>query len=153
MSGFEDLTLGWGGKSFVIPARKMLGAVARIEEVITLQELTAYASRGTAPMARLAQAYGSVLRYAGAAATDDEVYSGLFGDAGPDNANLIADSINTLMVMMIPPHVRRKMNNGEGDGVVRAKGEAPVAGNSSATGKNSSKGTSKQRSRKGGARR
>lgn len=154
MSGFDDIKLGWGGKVYTIPARKALGAIARIEQVITLKELTQFAQRETAPMAMLAQAYGSVLRYAGADVTDEDIYTGMFGAAGQDVSAVIAEAVQTLMLMMIPPAIRAKMDQGGGVPTEpAAKGEEPSRGNSRATGKKPSADTSKQRSRKAGARR
>lgn len=154
MSGFDDIKLGWKGKQYTIPARKALGAIARIEQVITLKELTQYAQRETAPMAMLAQAYGSVLRYAGAEVEDEEVYAGMFGAGGGDMSAAISEAVQALMMMMIPPAIRKRMEAGEPlPTEPTAKDEAPAPGNQRATGKKPSAATSKQRSRKAGARR
>lgn len=106
MAIFDDITLVWNGVDHKIPASRVLGAIARIEDVLTLQELHKFQEeRGTAPMARLSQAYGSLLRYAGAGVTDDEVYVGLF--SGGDSA-VVANSIRQLIFMMIPPTILKK---------------------------------------------
>jgi hypothetical protein len=159
MSSFEDIRLGWDGKSYLIPARKVLGAVARVEEVVTLQELLQYAQRGTAPMGRIAKAFGLVLRYAGADVEDEAVYLGMFGDgaAAADGGvqQQVLTAVTLLMQMMIPPEVRRKVEAGENvktEAPVLAKGEEPKRGNRPATARGASKPTSRQRSRTGGAR-
>lgn len=126
---FEDITLGWNDKNYVIPADRVLGAVARIEHHVTLQELLAYGERGTAPMAVLARAYASVLRYAGAQITDDEVYKGMFSDG--DTLKIVDDLMSGLLGMMLPPEEQQSV-----------KGHNP--GNSRKAGKRSSKRSTKR---------
>ena len=53
MSGFDKVELKWKGQSFVIEPRNVLQLIARVEEVITVDELVKYAARQTAPMAKL----------------------------------------------------------------------------------------------------
>ena len=101
MRAFEDITLNWDGTDHTIPANRVLGAIARIEEVITAHELQTYAQAGTLPMARLAQAFGAVLRYAGAKVTDEDVYVGMFTNTAKVPA--VHAACDTLLVMMVPP--------------------------------------------------
>lgn len=103
MNPFEDITIEWSGTPYVISANKVMGAISRIEEVVTLEELGRFHARGTAPLIKLCQAYGTVLRYAGAKVTDEEIYAGIFTDQG--KARVLA-SVSTLMMMMVPPSVR-----------------------------------------------
>jgi hypothetical protein len=153
MSVFDDIALGWAGKKYVIPARKVLGAIARIEEVMTLQELLRFVQDGNFPMAKIARAYAYVLRYAGAEITDEEVYEGMFPHGGattnPQEVALMA--LQGLMEMMIPPSVKHR-TEGTAPAAVLEPGEkeAPL-GNSPATAKPSSKPTSKLRSHRVGA--
>lgn len=79
MALFEKIQLSWHGSPYVIPADKVMGAICVIEDVITFEELRRYAVRGTAPLGKLAKAYGTVLRYAGAQVADDDVYAEMFG--------------------------------------------------------------------------
>jgi hypothetical protein len=149
MSAFADQKLTWAGKEYVIPARKLLGAIARVEEVITLRELIGFLGAGQFPLAKISQAYGAVLRYAGADLADEEIYEGMFADGSAQVATALA--MQGLMEMMIPPSVRARAN-GNASAPVLAKGEAdPMQGNSSATATPSSKPISKSRSRKAGA--
>jgi len=102
MGSFEDIHLQWADSEYVIRANKVLGAIARIEDVLTLNELQRFSARGTAPMAKLSMAYGAVLRYAGAKVTDEEVYAGMFGSTGT-GADAVVESISALVAMMVPP--------------------------------------------------
>jgi hypothetical protein len=101
MGIFAAKELGWRDETFVIPARRMMGAIAAIEDVITLHELQLFAARKTAPMAKLAMAYGAVLRYAGASIADDDVYAGML--EGGQSATGVAIAISGLLEMMVPP--------------------------------------------------
>lgn len=103
MSGnFEDVHLEWNGQKYTIRKERVLKAIARIEDVVTMVELQRFWERQTTPMAKIAMAYGSVLRYAGAKVTDDEVYIGMFGAEGT-SADQVVLSINNLIEMMVPP--------------------------------------------------
>lgn len=140
MSGsiFEDIKLSWKGQTVLIPARSVLGAIARIEEVITLNELSRHAQSASAPLARIAMAYGRVLRYAGVQVDDDEVYAGMFG--GTESHELVAAAISSLLSMMISPEIRRRIDSGLPlQKPVLAKGEQPPGKRQPARSKSSSR--------------
>lgn len=119
---FDDLRLNWQGKDYVIPARGMLEAVARVEDIITFHELLGYSERKTAPVGKISQAYGSLLRYAGVTISDDEVYSGMFGDLADGAGDSALSAIQTLMMMMVPKDRKTTLTEG---------GAAKVPGKSS----------------------
>lgn len=150
---FDDIKLTWEGKGYTIPARDVMVAIAAIEGHITLQELTQYASRGTAPMGRLSNAYAAVLRVAGADVTDAQVYLGMFSEV--IDHGTISNTVNGLLTMMIPPDVRKRVMAGEPAPKpvlsIGEKEEKP--GNSRAPGKGRSRSTTRRPSGKGGARR
>lgn len=108
MKSFEPIPLYWEGKEYIIPSRKIMPAIARIEDVVTLTELQEYAARGTMPIGKIAMSYGAVLRFAGANITDEEVYSGMFGAEGQDQQATAMIAVQGLMEMMMPPDMRRK---------------------------------------------
>jgi hypothetical protein len=105
MSIFKKVELTWGGQEFEIPPEKVMGAIAVVEEIVTLQDLVGYAQKNSHPMSKMARAYGELLRYAGAKVTDEEVYLGMF--PGNDKASVI-ESIGILLTMMIPPDHLKK---------------------------------------------
>jgi len=129
MGAFDDIPLEWDGVTYTIPANRVLGAVARIEDIITLHELGEYSARGTAPMGKLAKAYGAVLRYAGADLSDEDVYLGMFSGGVSPEAMMVA--INGLVGIMVPPaeqvaqtqekKVRRGRRRGKGSSKKRSK--------------------------------
>jgi hypothetical protein len=100
MSIFDEVILTWQGVDYKIDPDRIMGAIARIEEIITLKELGEYAQKGDAPLAKLAMAYASILKYAGAKVTDAEIYQAMFDRN--DSTNIIG-CINILLAMMIPP--------------------------------------------------
>jgi hypothetical protein len=144
MSAFDDIKLGWRGETHVIPARMSLEAIARIEEIITLEELANAAARGAKPSLRLSRAFASVLRFAGAHVTDEEVYTDLFG-SGMEILLRTQNLATTLQVIMVPPQIRKRLEEQvERAHEVRAVGQAQPSGNrEAASGKASSKPHSK----------
>lgn len=106
---FDDYKMGWGDKEYVIPARQIMGAIAKVEQIVTLSELQVYFMRNAAPLSLLAQAYGAVLRYAGAKVEDADVYAGMFGSGNGDGAEAAA-TVKTclfgLLELMVPPAAR-----------------------------------------------
>lgn len=98
MGTFDDIKLSWEGRTYVVPSNRVMGAIIRIEEVITLPELQSYLSRKAVPMARVASAFAAVLRYAGCLVEDEEVYAGMFKDGGAS----AMESVTALVLMMLP---------------------------------------------------
>jgi hypothetical protein len=105
---FDPYEITWRGATYTIPANRLLGAIAAAEEVITLAELAAAMQKNAPPLTRIARAYAAVLRYAGAKATDDEVYVGMFNDAGAD----VVAAVAGLLQLMMPPQANAKVRQG-----------------------------------------
>lgn len=120
---FDDIHLGWQGKTLTIPAHRVMGAIKRIEDHVTLAELQADAGRGTLRLGKLAAAYADVLRYAGAAGvTEEDVYAGMFGVEAQKN---VVGAIASLLGMMIPRNVRLGVTaSGEGNRRARRAGRS-----------------------------
>lgn len=106
MAIFEDVKLEWEGKPLGIPSHRVLQAIAKVEDVLTLGELGRCMVSGTLPLARIAMAYGALLREAGAKVTDDEVYSGMFAKSELQQQAMKA--VFALQQLMIPPEHLRK---------------------------------------------
>lgn len=122
---FVDVEFRWQGETYKIPANRIMRAIAIVEEVITLHELFTYAQKGSAPLAKLAMAFASVLRFAGAKCTDDEVYAAMFVQT--DAGTAMSAAIESLLLMMVPKDVDK------------SKGEAPASGNVPTPGNSTSK--------------
>lgn len=99
MSIFQDLTLTWKGVDYVVKATDLLRLIAAVEDVLTLNELFKYSQKGAAPLAKLSEAYGLMLRYAGAKVTDEDIYKAL--TAGENQA--AATATQAILMMMLPP--------------------------------------------------
>ncbi len=148
MGAYDPVELDWRGKTYSIPPRKVLGAIARVEEHLTFTELLGHAGRNTVATAKLAMAFGSLLRYAGADVTDDDVYEGMFAASvgSSEGADAIVTAISILMSMMIPPGARKNP--------VLTPGETEASsGNPPVSGENASEPTSRSVSATTGARR
>ena len=103
LRAFEDVTFTWEGKDYTIKADRILDAIVRIEDVVTLDKLSRHFNDESVPRARLAKAFGAVLRYAGAkTATDDDVYVAMFKE---DAQTGIVAAVTCLLAMMMPPHL------------------------------------------------
>jgi hypothetical protein len=113
MAIFDPVILVWHGKRHTIPADRVLKTIARVEEVLTYQELGEYASGSRNPsISKLCMAYGAVLRSAGAEVSDDEVFAGMF-DA--NTAETVSTAVVSLMSMMIPKSSASKASKSEGN--------------------------------------
>jgi hypothetical protein len=144
---FKPVEIDWKGKPIIIPASRLLGAIASVEEVITFNELLGFSRRGAYPAARIAQAYGALLRYAGEIVTDEDVYGGIFGDEA--NTVTVTGSMQLLLMLMVPP----SLQNGKSAAPVLAPGEV-APGKSKGPGRSGlSKVSTRSSSRKTGARR
>jgi hypothetical protein len=107
MGVFDDVVLKWADKDYRIPANRMLGAIACLEAVITLQELGRYGPHGSVSMSKLSQAYGAILRYAGAGVPDEEIYGELYAD--PTRGTLIDATFRQVLEVMLPPAQRNRL--------------------------------------------
>lgn len=99
MGIFNELNLTWKGTDYTVPADNILRLIAKVEDVITLNELYSYSQKGAAPLAKLATAFGIILRYAGCKVSDDEIYKTIVN--GETNAATVAT--HTILGMMLPP--------------------------------------------------
>jgi hypothetical protein len=132
MGIFQPVIIGWNGEDFTIPANKVLGAIAVVEELVTFPELVAMMESGRPRLLLIARAYAGVLRYAGATVTDEETYAGMFNGTQQQQ---IAEAINALLVMMVPPSAMA-----EPQGKLKA-----AAGNLKAAGSGRSKPSTRRR--------
>lgn len=100
-SPFEPVTLNWQGDRYVIAADRVMAAIFVLENVITITELAQIRATGNIPIAKVSHAFAALLRFAGATATEEQVYASMFqGEHAKDAAFL---AIQALMVLMVPP--------------------------------------------------
>lgn len=98
MGLFEEISLEWGGEKYsLLPDLEL---IARIENIITASELYEYVGRNAIPFAKVAMAYGIVLREAGASVRDADIYQGMF--TSQKDQNNAASSVSVLLAMMAP---------------------------------------------------
>lgn len=111
MGVFQPIKLEWKGEPFTVPADRVMGAIAVIEDVVTLKEIYEAGAKGKVKLSRIASAYGALLRYAGAKVEDDEVYEGMFA---VDSGKAAAAAVTSLLSMMVPPNAGGKPNGAAG---------------------------------------
>lgn len=125
MSLFQPYTIHWAGRDHVIPADRIMRAIAVVEEHVTLHELMdVMGQRRTVKMVTMAQAYGALLRFVGVEITDEEVYVAFF--AGGDGAELMFSAVRGLQMLMIPPQPAKGAPEGKARG--EKKAAAPSSG-------------------------
>lgn len=103
MGLFDGVSFRWDGKTVAIPADRLLGALARLEEYVTLGELSSMG--GGARYGRIAQAFASVLRYAGVDADGEAVYAAMLAQPGAREA--AGAAISALIENASPPRRKR----------------------------------------------
>lgn len=97
MAVFKDVTFGYKGQEYTVPANKIMRLIAIVEDVVSLRDLTS----ATGPkLSKLAEAYTEALNYAGAKADIDSVYESLFSDGGSET---ISSAMTSLIMLMLPP--------------------------------------------------
>lgn len=116
---FEPVTFIWMGAEYDVPPERVMGLIAVIEEHITHEQLiyvissvgeTARLSmqgagfealaKSKIPRVVISRAMSSALRYAGAKATDEDVFKTLFGAEGITTVLIILDN---LLKVTAPP--------------------------------------------------
>lgn len=119
MNGFEEVRVTWEGREYRIPPDQVLRCIAKIEDVITLAELQRFTAAEQVPFAKIAMAFGAVLRHAGADVNDYAVYRAMFDEATDAEGKpldstgkfLVAvEAVQKLMVLMLPPdYIAKKL--------------------------------------------
>lgn len=106
---FDPIEMRWMGQEVVIPANRVLKAIAAVEDVLPLDRIVKMAETGHVHIAKVSMAYGAVLRYAGVRVTDEEVFSRFIGV--PAEAPEMIRTLQALLMMMLP----RDMKGGSAD--------------------------------------
>jgi len=99
MSIFQDVVLVYDGSEYRVKARDVMTLIAKIEDVITIGELTS----GNVKFAKLAMGYGEALRFAGATVEDAAVYKSIYTAKGVVSAQ---DAVGGLLALMIPSDIK-----------------------------------------------
>ena len=112
MKGFEDVSITWGGDTYVVPADGQLLLVAKIEcalkEATGKPAVAALLDRegGGPSYAALSMGLGAALRHAGADVTDPEIYLAIQADMAASKADvamMVQSTIMTLLSIVSPP--------------------------------------------------
>ena len=105
MTGFEDVTLTFAGKDYVVKSDRVIGLISTIENHISLFDLV---NPQSVKNTKIALAYHAALKYAEVDCTVEEVYCALW-ESGREN---VMSRIEGLLVLMIPPEYLRKEMEG-----------------------------------------
>lgn len=107
-SVFEPVNFTWEGVDYTIPSTSIMRLIAGVEDIITLQEMAQAASTGKVKIAKIAQAFGFCLRFAGAKVEDEDVYKSMFNVTDQQRA---ISAVRTLLLMMIPRDLQPGTND------------------------------------------
>jgi len=122
---FKPITLAWHGREYTIAPDAVLRCIAEVENVLTLGDLANMQARGRLSLAKLAIAYGITLRYAGAEVSDEDVYGGMFKDAGAELQRRAFGAILTLQALMVPPEQLRAEPGKANGGAAQESASSP----------------------------
>lgn len=110
MQGFEDVSFGWGGEEYTVPADQQLMLIAKIEDALSAgtgkQAIGVLLQSEGPSYSRLACAYGAALRHAGAEVTDEEVYLKMMDGLAQGKSDVISntqDAVLALIAVVSPP--------------------------------------------------
>lgn len=104
---FEKIVIEYKGDELTVPASRVFGLIATIEEHVTIQEL-----HDNPKNTAIASAYAAAIRYAGGKANPADVYSMLFDTKSALN---IRAAITNLVMMMVPPSALTASDSGDVD--------------------------------------
>jgi hypothetical protein len=104
---FLPVKISWKGVEYEIPANRMMGCIALIEEITTLPFLSKCLATGEMPYAKISMAISAVLRYAGADVSEEQAYLEMF--KGENRRVQAHATLLTLLKMMFPPEHLREM--------------------------------------------
>jgi hypothetical protein len=96
---FKPISFEFDGVSYVIPAHRVLMAIAVVEVHITIHELALYSERKTAPSAKIAMAFAALVNFAGGNVTADQVWHSMFQG---ERRTRVQDALALLLVMLMP---------------------------------------------------
>lgn len=119
MKGFSPVHLSWKGEKFTVPADRQLQLILEIEDALAgasgQQAIAVLMQRGGPSYARLSQAYGAALRYAGADVSDDEIYLSIMSDMAEGKADAAAKTQTAILALLaiIAPPVALQLTGGD----------------------------------------
>lgn len=103
MSQFDDVKIKWAGREYTVPSRRMMEAIARIEEHLTLADMAAAAEQRRMPMAKIAMAFASVLNMVKPEQApqfeSEDIYAKMMTIT---DAVQVRDLLSSLLGMMVP---------------------------------------------------
>lgn len=99
------IRLTFKGQEYLIPADRAFRAGAQVEDVVSLAEIASWGARPR--FFKIAEAYGTLLRFAGAEVTDEDVHAEMMAGLSRSAASGVAEeipaalAINALMACLM----------------------------------------------------
>ena len=148
MGAFKEFRFTWAGTERVIPSDKVMSAIARVEEHVTLPELSQMAQGRGPKMMALSQALWELLNMTGQPVPLDEVYAGLFTDN--KTAQQVSALATVLIMLMVPESTKEqwKKDFEARNEQITSEVEATLRGNGNRRARRAAASSSKQRSKR-----
>lgn len=104
---FDSFKFKWEGAEYEVPSDRIFGAIARVEEHVSLGELYAMIDNYRAVKnTQLAAAYSALLGYVGKPTSRESIYAVIFPADSDARVNTI-NAITGLLQLMIPDKVKK----------------------------------------------
>lgn len=102
MAGFDDVTMSWDGKTYTVPADRVMRLVAKVEDVLIGDsgESALDVLMNKRPTARISEAFEVALRYAGAPVAPGEVYLSIMQGLALSNPNHLEHTMRAVMALL-----------------------------------------------------
>jgi hypothetical protein len=94
-----QITLEWQGREYVIPEDKAFQIGEQVEDIIPITDLPDLAMRPN--FHKIARVYGTMLRFAGAKVTDQEIWKHFMAEMRAGKANGSAGQAITMLTVML----------------------------------------------------
>lgn len=117
MSLFNEVKISWGGETYTIPAKDQMKLVLQLEEALSggtgKQAIGVLLSPEGPPYGILASAFGTMLRFAGAPVSDEEIYLSIVSDMAESKADVVTKTQAAIVAVLsvIAPPIGLKMGS------------------------------------------
>jgi len=104
MTGFDDVTLEWGGEKYTVSADRQMGLIMRIEDALSgdsgQQAISVLLAPEGPSYGRLSSAFGAALRYAGADVSDLAIYNSIMEDMAVQRGDVVVKVQRAVLALL-----------------------------------------------------
>lgn len=123
----KQISINWAGEEYIIPEKHVFELGERIEDIISLSELSKLAESPN--FRRIARCYAEMINFAGGHVTAQEIHSAMMaqlkGASDDDRMTVITAAVSTLLEILMDGAPEELM--GDGDAGKKTQGAASVS--------------------------